>query len=127
MRQLLIFQFLIAQYFVIKYKDIILKCSITFLRSTQNGKLKYHNTASISSKLYCRKKQLSFVCDFYKDIVNKEQLHSKIQQFLASNDLHSPTPNAVLKLFVEIQTLANLLPCLMCLLCVFHIAQLYYL
>jgi len=35
----------------------------------------------------------SALCDFYKDDVSKEQLHSKIQQCLARNDLNYHTPN----------------------------------
>jgi len=52
----------------------------------------------------------------YKDDVNVEQLHNNIQQFLASNDLNSPTPNAILKLLTENRTLTNLFPSLTCLL-----------
>jgi len=43
-------------------------------------------------------------------------LHSKIQQFLASNDLSSPTPNAILKLLTEQRTVTKLFPSLMWLL-----------
>ena len=39
-----------------------------------------------------------------------------MQQLLASNDLHSPTPDTILKLFVEDQSLSNLFPNLSCLL-----------
>jgi len=59
------------------------------------------------------------MCAFWKDNVNEEQLHKKIRQFLASNNLNNPTPNAFLKLLTENQTLTNWFLSLMCLLRVY--------
>ena len=33
-------------------------------------------------------RSISAICDFYKSDINKEQLHSQIQQFLTSIDLN---------------------------------------
>jgi len=60
--------------------------------------------------------------DFYKDDTNKEQLNSKIHQFLASNFLNSPTQSVILKLFAENQTSLNLFEFNKFAIHVFHIA-----
>ena len=50
---------------------------------------------------------------------NEEQLHSKIQLFLANIYSTSPTPNTILKLFAGNWTSANVFPSLTCLLCIY--------
>jgi len=54
----------------------VVKC---FLKNT-DWKTYSHNAAWISSKLYCKEKYHLCVYDSCKDGVNKEHLHSKIQQ-----------------------------------------------
>jgi len=112
----LIFHFLIQQFFLSKYTDIILKCSETF--SERYGMKNLESVTLFESVPSCtaESSSMSAGCDFYKDDVNKEQLHRKIQQFLASNGLNSTTPNVTLKLFAENRTLADLFPNWTCLL-----------
>jgi len=71
----------------------------------RNRRLKNCNE---SNQNCCAKEStISTACSFCKDDQNKEQLHCKIQQCLASNDLSSPTPKAILKLFAENRTLVD--------------------
>jgi len=81
------------------YNETIWKSNIVKqFQIDRNERLKNHNAAWIISKLYCKKKE-HFYCIWLTDDANKEQLHSEIQQFLASNDLNIKTvpflPDAV--------------------------------
>ena len=73
-------------------------------------------TSQLESVLGCTAESstISAVFNLYEDDVNKEQLHSNIQQFLASNNLNTATPRAVLKLFAENRILTNSFPSVAC-------------
>jgi len=90
----LIFHFLIKQFF-----DIIWKLNEAFLDKYGMGDLKLQ--CDLRSKLYCAE-TASCTVSFTKTIQwNEKQLHSKIQQFLASNDFNSAIPNTTLKLLAQ--------------------------
>jgi len=76
-----VFQFLTEQLFVNKYKDIILKCNETF--SGRYGMEDLTFPTQLESVLRCtaERSTISAACDFYKDEVIDEQLHSKCSNF----------------------------------------------
>ena len=108
--------FLIGQFCADRCKDILLKCSETFLGRYRMADLKI--ATQLESVLSCtaERSTISAVYDFYKDDLNEEQLYSRIQQFLESHDLNSSTSNASLKLFVDNRASANSFRSSLCLL-----------
>ena len=77
-------------------QDLILKFIERF--SDRYGMGDLNIAMQLESGLSCtaERSTISTVYDFFKGGVNEEQLHSKIWQFLASNDLNSPTRHGVI-------------------------------
>jgi len=102
----LIFQILVVQFFVNKYKDIALKCNETVSDEYGMGDLKTATQFESVPSCTAERSTTSVVCDFCIDDVN--ELHTKIQQYLASSDSNCHTSNTILKLFAGNRTLAYL-------------------
>lgn len=80
-------------------KYIILICSETFSYTVKAWKTwKLQRSFNHQFQVALQREAHLRCMWLLQDDVNEERLHSKIQQCLASNNLHSPTPNAISKL-----------------------------